>query len=289
MSNPNLPAGLENIPPRAPTPGQPEGNKPRTRKGKKNEALTTVMEEEGSNQKGDEENGDNNKSKDDLTDNPGGNNRDNENGDGEGNGGGNGGDDVENSNGRNEGNGQVGNITGIGPDEENMAESVQIEHGHAKWLSNINEALERDMIALVDTQAEMLTGRNLSATNNQPINQVVNNSLPVLANGKAVRYKGTKFNPFYTRPNPQTPAPYVNHTDYANSSYHTQPYYYTPPSYDSQAPFIPNFNNRNRGIGGGRGGGIRPAIGPGSFNKEEAATGNKNPGGNVGGTASGSK
>ncbi|EGG08622.1 uncharacterized protein MELLADRAFT_84724 [Melampsora larici-populina 98AG31] len=164
---------------------------------------------------------------------------------------------------------------------------------HASWDSNS---------ALIDTQAEMLTGRNLSASNNQPVNQVISqagrNSLPVLANGKTVRYKGTKFNPFYSRPNPYTPAPYVNNTDYSSNSYTTQPFYNSQPFHNNQ----PTFNASNirgggsgRGIGrggtgrgarGGRGGGMHPAIGPGSFDKAATESAAKNAESNVGGVAS---
>ncbi|EGG09510.1 uncharacterized protein MELLADRAFT_61225 [Melampsora larici-populina 98AG31] len=49
MSAPDLPTGLENLPPRASTPSQSDSNRPRTRKGKKVEALNTVNEGEMNN------------------------------------------------------------------------------------------------------------------------------------------------------------------------------------------------------------------------------------------------
>ncbi|EGG06044.1 uncharacterized protein MELLADRAFT_87559 [Melampsora larici-populina 98AG31] len=157
--------------------------------------------------------------------------------------------------------------------------------------------------ALIDTQAKMLTGRNLSATGPQPTNQGISSSLPVLANGKAVRYKGTRFNPYYSRQNPYTPAPYAIHTDYSNHPYQNQPYYSAQPAYHNQNPVNmygvrggggggrgPSRGGSSRGSRGGpsnRGGSARPSIGPGSFDKSLAVAGSKSADGNVGTSTTG--
>ncbi|EGG08621.1 uncharacterized protein MELLADRAFT_104961 [Melampsora larici-populina 98AG31] len=140
MSTPNLP---ENLPPRANTPALADSNKPRTRKGKKNKNLTTVLEGEG--EGSDSKEGEENGNTDHLNVNSTGGTRDNDHGR-EDNNEGNQSNETRDSIGEEDRAGRIGNITGIGPDVENMAEPVQIEHGHAKWLYNIKEALDRDMM-----------------------------------------------------------------------------------------------------------------------------------------------
>ncbi|EGG09511.1 uncharacterized protein MELLADRAFT_96006 [Melampsora larici-populina 98AG31] len=141
---------------------------------------------------------------------------------------------------------------------------------HASWDSNH---------ALIDTQAEMLTGRNLSVSNNQPVNPVVGSNLSVLANGKAVKYKVNN--------------PYGNAHDYSNNGYVSQPYYNSSPFYHNQHTFMPNVGSNRGGSGNrggmrggnhrggrgavtGRGGNLCPSIGPGSFDKSIGASGSKN-------------
>ncbi|EGG09548.1 uncharacterized protein MELLADRAFT_95945 [Melampsora larici-populina 98AG31] len=145
---------------------------------------------------------------------------------------------------------------------------------HASWDSNN---------ALVDTQAEMLTGRSLLSINNQPVTQPLTRAAQlgkVPGNG----FKGRHYNPLFDR---------TSHLFNPNMT-NTPSYYHPTPYSHSNQPFQSNyfnesFQNPRGGRGGGRGsgqrggrgfgtsqgGGSRPAIGPGSFDKAAAASGSR--------------
>ncbi|KAH9818524.1 hypothetical protein DFH28DRAFT_888500 [Melampsora americana] len=148
---------------------------------------------------------------------------------------------------------------------------------HASWDSSN---------ALVDTHADMLTGRSLSSISNQPVTQNLSNNPRTNNTGK---FKGKYFNPLYERPTQYHPAPYHYPNPYSNH-------------FSGGGEFVPNHNGHRglyrgggRGSRGGRGGGtgrgssIRPVIGPGSFDRSLGLAGRKVNGGAVNEASTGPK
>ncbi|EGG02893.1 uncharacterized protein MELLADRAFT_90489 [Melampsora larici-populina 98AG31] len=140
--------------------------------------------------------------------------------------------------------------------------------------------------ALIDTQAEMLTGRSLSSVTNRPITQPL---MRTATSGKVAGngFKGRFYNPVFDRTSPlfnpsaSHPAPYYNPAHYPHpnpSNYYTESY---------QNPRGGRGGGRGstqrggRGFTASRGSGTRPAIGPGSYDKSFAVRGGEKAGGSA--------
>ncbi|KAH9809284.1 hypothetical protein DFH28DRAFT_934177 [Melampsora americana] len=128
--------------------------------------------------------------------------------------------------------------------------------------------------ALVDTHADMLTGRNISAVTNQPINQMMIQNTGANGAVRHNKYLGKHYNPFYSRNSNQNNAPHHN-TPYNHSAYYSNSN--TGNGVSSGVGGMTAFrggrgsNRGSRGSHGGRGG-VRPLIGPGSFDKTKVPT-----------------
>ncbi|EGF97984.1 uncharacterized protein MELLADRAFT_84113 [Melampsora larici-populina 98AG31] len=147
---------------------------------------------------------------------------------------------------------------------------------HASWdLNNV----------LIDTQAEMLTGRSLSSVTNQPVAQPLTRA-PVSGKVAGNGFKGRHYNPMFDRT-----SPFFNRNLQSHATFSTPYHNPIPPNYHNDS-----YQNQRGGRGGGcgngyrgrgssgvHGGSNRPAIGPGSFDKAVAAKG-----GEKSGAASGS-
>ncbi|KAH9807060.1 hypothetical protein DFH28DRAFT_917452 [Melampsora americana] len=148
---------------------------------------------------------------------------------------------------------------------------------HASWDSNN---------AFIDTQADMLMGRSLSSTNNQPVAQQITNLSKSNNMGK---YRGKHFNPQYERPAQYHPAPYhypnPNSTYYGGGTEFMQSYQGSRGLYRGGGRGFRNGGGR----GGTRGSGSRPMIGPGSFDKSLGLAGKKSNGGSTGEASTSSK
>ncbi|EGG09534.1 uncharacterized protein MELLADRAFT_95966 [Melampsora larici-populina 98AG31] len=152
---------------------------------------------------------------------------------------------------------------------------------NASWDSNT---------ALIDTQADMLTGRSLSSITNQPVSQPL---ARMSASGKVGGngFKGRHYNPAFDRTSPlydrnaTHPAPYYNPNHYTNPS----PTIYQNDFYQNtrggRGGGRGSAQRGGRGWTAGRGGGTCPAIGPGSHDKSMANKGGEK---SVEGAASGS-
>ncbi|EGF97020.1 uncharacterized protein MELLADRAFT_114655 [Melampsora larici-populina 98AG31] len=132
----------------------------------------------------------------------------------------------------------------------------------------------------------MLTGRSLSSVTNLPVLHQVTNQASGTSSGKigGNRYKGRHYNPLFDRSLNHHPAPY----------FHPNPQTYNadfnPPYQTYQRGGNPRGGGRGNAPRGsrGRGNGTRPAIGPGSFDRNLGSAGVKNGEKAVGSTTSNS-
>ncbi|EGF97042.1 uncharacterized protein MELLADRAFT_89414 [Melampsora larici-populina 98AG31] len=136
---------------------------------------------------------------------------------------------------------------------------------NASWDSNS---------ALIDTQAEMLTGRNLSSVTNLPIHQPIAAAVKNPSSGKVAgnSYKGRNYNPMYDR----TLSHHASQWNHPAGSGYNEEFGMTYSNGRGTGWRGGSRGNPSRGSrGGARGGGVRPAIGPGSFDKALGVAGNK--------------